>query len=173
VSDINGEDVLLMTDNFEERLSRVERRLDTEAGLRAAGDLDLSRLEQGQRISIRLIQALGDTQSEQTRVLARHTEELKQLRQTQNLHSEVLAAQGQTLRYHSQVLDKHTEILDQHTQTLGQHTEVLGQHTEILGQHTQTLGQHTQTLGQHTTALAGLDGKVDRILALLEQGAGS
>lgn len=144
-----------MTDDFEERLSRVEQRLDMEAALRAAGDLGLSRLEEGQRIAIRLIQALSDNQREQNRVLARHTDELKQLRQTQNLHGELLAAQGQTLRAHSQVLDKHTQILDHHTESLDRHTETLDRHTEILD--------------HQTTALAGLDGKVDRILALLAQ----
>jgi chromosome segregation ATPase len=57
--------------NYEERLTTLEERVDMESGLRASIDRDLSTLAQGQTAANKMIQALGNTQSEHTRALNR------------------------------------------------------------------------------------------------------
>jgi len=57
--------------NLEERLTTLEERMDVESGLWASIDRDLSTLAQGQIAAKKLIQALGNTQSEHTRALNR------------------------------------------------------------------------------------------------------
>jgi uncharacterized coiled-coil protein SlyX len=56
---------------LESRVTRVEKRMDDEARLRASMDRDLADISEKLRVQIELIQALAQTQSEHTAVLAR------------------------------------------------------------------------------------------------------
>jgi chromosome segregation ATPase len=79
------------------RVSAVESRLDTEASLRAMVDMDLSTISTRLGAQHRLLLALGQTQSDHTRMLREH--------------SGVLAE-------HSSVLAEHSSMLADHTQRL-------------------------------------------------------
>lgn len=58
-----------MTGGLEERVAAIEERLGMEAGLRAAGDRDLSEMAQTVRAQHHLIQALSITQSQHGELL--------------------------------------------------------------------------------------------------------
>jgi phage shock protein A len=62
--------VMATLDEIEQRLARLEERVDMEAGLRASGDRDLADLRIAVRGQHRMLQALADTQSEHTTALA-------------------------------------------------------------------------------------------------------
>ena len=84
------------------RVTAIEARLDMEATVRAALDVDVSNLGVKLGSANRLLAALSVTQSEHTRTLARHTAVLDQL--------------SATIGAHSETLDSHTRTLDQHTE---------------------------------------------------------
>jgi hypothetical protein len=60
-------------DSIESRVGRLEVTVETEARLRAQMDRDLSNLGVKLDAQGRLLQALADTQSEHTAILAEHT----------------------------------------------------------------------------------------------------
>ena len=60
-------------DSIESRMGRLEATVETEARLRAQMDRDLSNLGVKLDAQGSLLQALADTQSEQTAILSEHT----------------------------------------------------------------------------------------------------
>jgi chromosome segregation ATPase len=66
-------------DSIESRMGRLEDTVETEARLRAQMDRDLSNLGVKLDAQGRLLQALADTQSEHTAILADHTARLTRL----------------------------------------------------------------------------------------------
>jgi hypothetical protein len=58
-------------DHLEQRVTRLEDRVDSESGLRAMMDLDQSRIMTRLDAQDRLLQALADTQSDHTARLTR------------------------------------------------------------------------------------------------------
>jgi hypothetical protein len=72
---------------LDQRVTAIEARLDFEAGVRASLDVDVSTLGLKIASANRLLAALGTTQSEHTRTLARHTSDLDQLKATTDEHT--------------------------------------------------------------------------------------
>jgi hypothetical protein len=68
-------------EELELRVTALEERLQMEAGLRAAGDRDLSSTAQSLRAQTHLIQALSITQAEHTNTLRELGEAVVTLRQ--------------------------------------------------------------------------------------------
>lgn len=65
--------------HLEQRVTRVEDRVESESGLRAMMDLDQSRVMARLDAQDRLLQALADTQSDHTALLSDHTARLARL----------------------------------------------------------------------------------------------
>jgi len=74
-------------DSIESRMGRLEATVETEARLRAQMDRDLSNLGVKLDAQGRLLQALADTQSEHTAILADHTARLTRLEAGQADHT--------------------------------------------------------------------------------------
>jgi chromosome segregation ATPase len=79
---------------LEERVTRLEARMDDQERLRASQDGDLSDIAQKLRAQDLLLKALAQTQSKHTATLAEHTA---------------------TLAEHTATLAEHTAILEDHT----------------------------------------------------------
>jgi hypothetical protein len=146
--DFNGEDVVLVSDRFEERLTAVEQRLDLEARLRAAVDGDQAELKEGLRGANRLLRALARTQDE-------HTVRL----------NKQLAAIG-----------AQTEALASFNVTLTSVTERLGEHSRILISLDGRVGEVEGRMSGMENRMSGVEGhvvdmggKLDRVLAVLER----
>ena len=106
--------------NFEERLTALEKRVDMESGLRASIDLDLSVLALGQRSNTSLLQALGLTQSDHTRLLDKHTKMLEELGTSVNQRFE-------------EVNGRFAEMDGRFTEVDGRLDHMDGKLTEIIG----------------------------------------
>jgi hypothetical protein len=72
---------MVSLEELEQRVTALEGRLQMEAGLRAAGDRDLSSMAQNLRAQTHLIQALSITQAEHTNMLRELGEAVATLRQ--------------------------------------------------------------------------------------------
>ena len=69
--------------HLEQRMTRLEDRVEAESGLRAMMDLDQSRIMARLDAQDWLLQALADTQSDHTAMLSDHTARLTRLEEGQ------------------------------------------------------------------------------------------
>ncbi|WP_430782164.1 hypothetical protein [Actinoplanes sp. G11-F43] len=107
---------------LEERVTRLEKRMDEEARLRAMVDRDLADFGEKLRVQTGLLRALATTQSEHTATLNQHTE---------------------TLNQHTEILDQHTALFEKVLATLDRHTAMHKEHGVVLA--TLTLEKHSST----------------------------
>jgi hypothetical protein len=107
-------------DEIETRVGTLEVTVETEAGVRAKMDQDMSDLKLEFRAQRSMLQALHDTQSD---------------------HSAIL-------RDHSAILRDHTAILREHGAILREHGDILREHGDRLGR--LEAGQETVLAGVRT-----------------------
>ncbi|MEU4238110.1 hypothetical protein [Actinoplanes sp. NPDC026619] len=143
-----------MSNQFEERLSAMERRVALEAELRAKVDKDLSDLESGQRGLTRLIEAVRGTQVEQGALLNLHTTNL-------NLNSALLTDLNRLVVEQQQTLSLHSVQLEQLD------TKVFGMDAKVSGLDAKVSGLDAKVSGLDAK-VSGLESKLDRVLELLE-----
>jgi chromosome segregation ATPase len=139
---------MLVSDRFEERLTAVEEGLKMQSGLRAAVDKDLSKVTEELRGMKRVLQAVGTTQSEHTVLLARLAE---------------------TLRVHSTALDS----LDGRLGTIETHISSLdrrmsGSDARMIHVTDRLFSSDTR-MAEIEGRVVGMDGKLDRLIAVLER----
>ncbi|MCU7724501.1 hypothetical protein ODJ79_12310 [Actinoplanes sp. KI2] len=131
-------------DNLERRLSSLERRVNREARLRASVDHDLSRLEEQQRHTTSVVQAIRETQVE-------HGEQLTRLEKAVAGHGDRFTLIDRKLKSLDSALDLHD------VRVLALEFKVDRLDTKV---------------DRLDTKVTGLDTKVDQILTLLEPPSG-
>jgi hypothetical protein len=140
-----------MNDDVEKRLAAVELRVESEARLRASVDADLSRLEEKQRCTLEVVQAMQLTQVRHSALLNDHSVWLNQLRHAQMEQGETLAVMRKTQRAQEETL---LVLRDMHVR-----------HAELVNR--RFAGVEVKLDAQERRCVA-LEAKVDRVLTLLE-----